>query len=107
MERLYCDEILEGNNEYSKKVFLKLYNTEKEVKESFETKEHYVSWVIEFHDYIRDTLNFPNKLFGLFKIENKEEVNVVMFPKEPDNNYYKVYYDKEVMKPYILVDDDL
>lgn len=106
MEKLYCDEILEGANDCTKELSLNLYNFEKENKELL-TEEEFKSWLIKFHNHIREKLNFPNKLFSLLKIEDKDEVNVVMFPKEPDDNYYKVYFDREVMKPYILVEDGL
>lgn len=106
MEKLYCDGILEGANDYTKELYLKLYNMEEEAHKSFE-EEYYKSWVIEFHDFIRKELDFPNKLFGLLKIKDKEEVNVVMFPKEPNNDYYKICFDEEVMKPYILVNNSL
>ena len=85
----------------AKKLYLRLYNLFNEAQ--CLNEDNYKTFVSVFYNYIREKFNLPNKIFTMAKTENGTVV-FVFFPKEPDGNHYKTYYDEESKLIYILVD---
>ena len=102
MERIYCDEIIESVTEEGKEIYLKLYDLLNEVQKCFD-EDNYKAFTSIFYNYIREKFNLPNKLFAMAKREDGTAA-FVLFPKEPDGNYYKTGFDEELKLIYILVD---
>ena len=101
MERIYYDEVYESTTEEGKELYLKLYNLFNEAQ--YMNEDNYKTFVSIFYNYIREKFNLPNKIFTMAKTEDGTVV-FVLFPKEPDGNHYKIYYDEERKLIYILVD---
>ena len=102
MEKIYCDEVIELTTEEGKELCLKLYDLFDDAHKGLE-EDNYKIFLSIIHDYIREKLNLPNKLFTMAKREDGTAV-FVMFPKEPDGNQYKTCRDDESEPIYILVD---
>jgi hypothetical protein len=102
MERMYHDEVYESATEEGKELYLRLYNLFNEAQKCL-NEDNYKTFVSVFYNYIREKFNLPNKIFTMAKTEDGTVV-FVLFPKEPDGNHYKTYYDEESKLIYILVD---
>ena len=103
MERIYCDAASDINNEEVSKLCLEMVLAEEDAKERF-NKDDFKIWLYAFHNYVREKLNLPNKLFLLAVSLDKTRAQMVFFPKEPDGNCYKGFYDEELKLSYILVE---
>ena len=101
MEKIYYDEVYESKTEEGKELYLRLYNLFNEAQ--YLNEDNYKTFVSVFYNYIREKFNLPNKIFTMAKTEDGTVV-FVLFPKEPDGNHYKTYYDEERKLIYILVD---
>lgn len=104
MERVYFDDTYSAKDEESNKYLLKSAEIQREAKEYLE-ENSFKKWVVDYHNYIRRKLDLPNKLFAFAMNTDKTKAYIVVFPKEPDGNYYEVFIDEETKKPYILVDE--
>ncbi len=102
MERIYYDEVYESTTEEGKELYLRLYNLFNEAQ--CLNEDNYKTFVSVFYNYIREKFNLPNKIFTMAKTEDGT-VALVLFPKEPDGNHYKIYHDEESKRIYILVDN--
>lgn len=102
MERMYYDEVYKSATEEGKELYLRLYNLFNEAQKCL-NEDNYKTFVSVFYNYIREKFNLPNKIFTMAKTEDGTVV-FVLFPKEPDGNHYKTYYDEELKLIYILVD---
>lgn len=104
MKRIYYEATCEAQNEETNKCFLKLALIQKKAKEELTDEESFKIWITEFHNKIREHYNLPNKLFGFGISKDNTKARIVIFPKEPDGNYYKIFFDEELKRPYILVE---
>lgn len=104
MKRIYCDKICEPSNEATNKHFVRLNNTENEAKDNL-SDEDFEDFLSNFHNWIRQDLNLPNKIFLFARTKDNESVHILFFPKEPDGKCYKPEIDNESGSVYILVDD--
>ena len=104
MKKLYADGCYHPKDEATNEYFLQLVNMEKSAKEAM-NEDEFKSWVFCLHNYIREKLELPNKLLGLGYNSDFTKANIAVFPKEPDRNYYKIFIDEELKKPYILVNE--
>lgn len=102
MERMYYDEVYESATEEGKELYLRLYNLFNEAQKCL-NEDNYKTFMSVFYNYIREKFNLPNKIFTMAKTEDGTVV-FVLFPKEPDGNHYKTYYDEESKLIYTLVD---
>lgn len=104
MRRIYSDYIVKPNSKECNKHFLKIATAIEEKKTEL-NEDEYIQWCIDFHEYIRQDLGLPNKVFGILINNEKREACIATFPKKPDGKNYKCYIDDELSKIYILVDD--
>lgn len=103
MERIYCDEICNPTAEEATDFLVNIYDAYTRAKERLDEDE-YKSLVFNYNNYIREALGLPNKVFAIVKSSDDTQAAIVIFPKEPDGNYYNGGYDKELENFYILVD---
>lgn len=102
MGKIYSESICKPENEDTEKLFSILANTEKEAKSKL-TNEEYDTWLYHFHNFVREKLNLPNKLFAFFTSPDETLAVIVLFPKEPDGNKYNHFIDIELKDFYIEV----
>jgi len=105
MERIYCDVFCNAENEETNNLFLKLAAIEAEEASKCSDENDLKAFVIGFHGYVRVKLNLPNKIFAFVTNKDKTKADILLFPKEPDGNWYKAFYDEEVGNVYILVEE--
>lgn len=103
MERIYCDSVTKAENEEFNELLLKIVSISKEATDKLNKKDLKI-WLYNFHNYIREKFNLPNKLFTIIANEDNTKAQMIFFPKEPDGNYYQPFYDEELKQIYILVD---
>lgn len=103
MKRVYYEATCEAQNEETNNLFLKLVFEERKAKEKIVNEEDFKIWITDFHSKIREYFKLPNKVFGFGIIKDNTKAKIVVFPKEPDGNYYKIFFDEELKQPYILV----
>lgn len=104
MEKIYCDEVITPKTKEATEFLVKMYDHAKAAQNCFD-KDNYIIWVSVFYNHIREKLNMPNKVFSLAKSEDNTLAQIILFPKEPDGNYYKTGFDEELKLYYILVED--
>ena len=104
MEKIYCDAMCEPRTEDDNGLFLKFASMQDELRKKL-NKDDFKSWIFKFHNYIRKELGLPNKVFSFATTADKTKAGIILFPKEPDGNHYKAYYDEEAKLFYILVEE--
>lgn len=104
MGRIYCDEVCNPKTEEATEFLLKIYNHAMTAQECLD-EDNYKAWVLIFYNFVREKLNMPNKVFSIVKSKDNTQAQIVLFPKEPDGNYYEIGFDEELKLPYILVDN--
>ena len=105
MKKLYYENMAIPNNEETNTYFLNSANVEREAKDQLD-QDTFKSWIIDFHALIRDILDLPNKIFAFATNNDDTKACIVIFPKEPNGEYYETHIDKESGKPYILIDEE-
>ena len=102
MSRIYCDTIYRPKTKEGIDFCLDVVELCGTARGCFsENEDEFKTWVTGFYNRIREKLNLPNKIFAISADENRTEAAIVLFPKEPDGDYYKVYYDEETGLAYI------
>lgn len=63
-------------------------------------------WFIGLHNYMRENMELPNKIFAIERDEANNKAQVIFFNKEPDGKYYDVFIEEreDGFTPYIEVD---
>lgn len=103
MEKIYCDEVYNPKTKEATDFCVGLYYAHTKVKEHFD-EDDYKTWAFNFNNYIREMLNLPNKVVSIAKSVDNTQVQIVLFPKEPDGNLYEIFYDEELKLAYILIE---
>lgn len=103
MIKLYCEGMLRAKTEEMEHLFEILSNKQK-TAEAMLPEEEFDKWNVRYHDFVREKLELPNRIFT-FGTNNKAETVIILFPKNPDGKCYKALLDEETNQPYILIEE--
>ena len=101
-KKVYAMCHITAKTEEMKKVFSGMVEVQKTIEEFPEGTV--AKNLNSYHNYIREILNLPNKIFAFSVNKNTDEVTLHIFDKEPDENVYRVCLDESV--PYIIVEKE-